>query len=131
MRQALLSAALGAGWEQRDSDSLGEFDLSVLLRENGAGDYAEAAAGWDGGRYAYYASDGGSLMVAKTVWDSPEDATEFNDAMQETLAGPLDGDIGDAGQGRVLGLREIDGAVWFVTSSDRATVEAALAAIGE
>ncbi|HEX5163998.1 MAG TPA: hypothetical protein VFV93_01275 [Thermomicrobiales bacterium] len=126
-----LSAALGAGWEQRDTDSLGEFDLSVLLRENGAGDYAEAAAGWDGGRYAYYAGDSGSLVAVKTVWDSPDEATEFYDAMLETLAGPLDGEIGDAGQGRYLGLREVDGAVWFISSTDRATVESALTAIGE
>jgi hypothetical protein len=126
-----LNSALGDGWEQRDTDSLGEFDLSVLLRENGADDYAEAAAGWDGGRYAFYAGDSGELMVVKTVWDNPAEATEFHDAMLTTLAGPLDSDIGDAGQGRLLGLRQIDDAVWFVTSTDRATVEAALAAIGE
>jgi hypothetical protein len=126
-----LTAALGDGWEQRETDSIGEFDLSVMLRENGAPDYAEAAAGWDGGQYAYYASDSGSLMVVKTVWDSPEDAAEFYDAMRTTLGGSLDGEIGDAGHGRFLGLREVDGAVWFITSTDRAAVEAALAGIGE
>lgn len=125
-----LTGALGDGWEQRDTDSIGEFDLSIMLRENSAPDYAEAAAGWDGGRYAYYASDGGSLMAVKTVWDSPADATEFYDAMLATLDGPLDGEIGDAGQGRFLGLREVDGAVWFITSTDRAALEAALAGIG-
>lgn len=125
-----LSPSLGAGWEQRDTDSLGEFDLSILLRENGAPDYADAAAGWDGGRYAYYASDAGALMAVKTVWDSPEDATEFYGALLATLAGPLDGEIGDAGQGRFLGLREVDGAVWFVSSTDRAAVELALSGIG-
>ena len=125
-----LSGTLGDGWAERDTDSLGEFDLSVLLRENGAADYEEAAAGWDGGRYAYYTSDAGELMVVKTVWDSPQDATEFYDAMLATLAGPLDGEIGAAGQGRFLGLREADGAVWFMTSTDRAAVETALGAIG-
>ena len=125
-----LTEALGDGWEELDTDSLGEFDLSVLLRENGAPDYDEAAAGWDGGRYAYYVGDSGSLMAAMTVWDSPEDATEFFDAMVATLDGPLDGEIGDAGQGRFLGLREVDGAVWFITSTDRSNVESALDVIG-
>jgi len=125
-----LSPSLGDGWEQRDTDTLGEFDLSVMLRENGASDSSGAAAGWDGGRYAYFANDTSSLMTVAAVWDSPEDAVEFYDAMLETLDGPLEGDIGDAGQGRFLGLRNVDGTVWFVTSTDRAVVEAALAAIG-
>ncbi|HYI16419.1 MAG TPA: hypothetical protein VEX37_13570 [Thermomicrobiales bacterium] len=124
-----LTVALGDGWEEVDTDSLGEFDLSVLLRENGAPDYAEAAAGWGGGRYVYYEGDAGSLMAVKTVWDSPDDVTEFYDAMLTTLAGPLDGEIGDAGQGRFLGLHEVDGAVWFITSTDRSSVETALAGI--
>jgi hypothetical protein len=100
-----------------------------MLRENGASTYAEAAAGWDGGRYAYYANESSSLVATATVWDRPEDAVEFYDAMLETLAGSLDGDIGDAGQGRFLGLRNVSGTVWFITSTDRAMVEAALAGI--
>jgi hypothetical protein len=127
-----LSGALGAGWAEVDDDSLGEFDLSVMLRENGATNPEAAAAGWDGARYSLYDRDGGAgaLIAVQTVWDSPEDATEFRDALVSTLAGPLDGEIGDAGQGRFLGLREVNGAVWFITSVDRAAVEAALAAIG-
>ena len=102
------------------------------LRENGATNPEAAAAGWDGARYSLYDRDGGAgaLIAVQTVWDSPEDATEFRDALVSTLAGPLDGEIGDAGQGRFLGLREVNGAVWFITSVDRAAVEAALAAIG-
>lgn len=126
-----LSAALGAGWEQRDTDTLGEFDLSVMLRENGATDYEQAAAGWDGGRYVYYAGDSSSLVAVKTIWDSPGDATEFYNAMLATLNGPLDGEIGDAGQGRFLGLREAGDAVWFVSSTDRAMVQTALSGIGQ
>jgi hypothetical protein len=125
-----LSGSLGAGWQQLETNTLGEFDLSLMLRENGASSYAEAAAGWGGGRYAYYANEGSSLIATATVWDRPEDAVEFYDAMLETLAGPLDGDIGDAGQGRYLGLRNVDGTVWFITSTDRAAVESALAGIG-
>ncbi|MEX1157836.1 MAG: hypothetical protein WEC79_02765 [Thermomicrobiales bacterium] len=125
-----LTGALGAGWAELDTDSLGEFDLSILLRENGALNDDEAAAGWGGGRYAYYESDAGALIAVKTVWDSPADATEFYEAMLATLNGPLDGEIGDAGQGRFLGLREADDAVWFITSTDRAAVEAALAGVG-
>ena len=124
------SAALGSDWEDKGSDSLGEFDLSVMLRENGVSNYAEAAAGWDGGRYGYYTSGTTSLIAAKTVWDSAEDATEFYDAMLATLDGPLDDDIGDAGQGRFLGLRDVDGTIWFVTSTNRDAVETALSAIG-
>lgn len=127
---SVLTDALSGGWEDLDTDSLGEFDLSVMLRENGAPDYEAAAAGWDGGRYVYYESDASALMAVKTVWDSPEDATEFRDALLATLDGPLDGDIGEAGQGRFLGLREVEGDIWFITSTDRAAVETALSGIG-
>jgi hypothetical protein len=52
---AALAKAMGAGWSGTPEDTLGEFQLSVWLRENGlvaltAGD---AAAGWGGDRLAY------------------------------------------------------------------------------
>ncbi|HET6313383.1 MAG TPA: hypothetical protein VFH60_06070, partial [Chloroflexia bacterium] len=48
-----LTDTLGAGWTMVDWGTLGEFDLRVILDENGAADPDEAAAGWGGGSYAF------------------------------------------------------------------------------
>src|SRR2546429_9259468 len=55
-----LTSTLGTGWTQRDSDTMGEFDLGVMLRANGVGTQTAdpAAAGWGGGRdVRYHAED--------------------------------------------------------------------------
>jgi len=80
---AALAKAMGTGWVGTPEDTLGEFQLSVWLRENGlvaltAGD---AAAGWGGDRLAYLRGpDGAYALVLATTWDSAADATEFHDA---------------------------------------------------
>jgi hypothetical protein len=51
---AALARAMGAGWSGTPEDTLGEFQLSVWLKENGvkALAAADAAAGWGGARSA-------------------------------------------------------------------------------
>jgi hypothetical protein len=74
-----------AGSSKPDFDgTLGEFLIRVLLRggpeASAAGD---AAAGWDGDRYAVLpAGQGNYRLVWRTVWDSEEDAREFRDVLK-------------------------------------------------
>jgi hypothetical protein len=74
-----------AGSRKPDFDgTLGEFLIRVLLRAGTEGEAAtDAAAGWDGDRYAVLDSGGGSYrLVWRSVWDSEEDAREFRDVLK-------------------------------------------------
>ncbi|HUP27378.1 MAG TPA: hypothetical protein VM409_03010, partial [Chloroflexia bacterium] len=48
-----LTDTLGTGWALKETDTLGEFDLDVMLRENYV-ENASAAKGWGGARYELY-----------------------------------------------------------------------------
>jgi hypothetical protein len=88
-----LAAALGGGWSGTPDDTLGEFQLSVWLRENGvkALDASRAAAGWGGDRLAYLRGpDGAYGLALETAWDSAADADEFV-AAAETAVRSLPG----------------------------------------
>ena len=68
-----LAKAMGAGWSGTPEDTLGEFQLSVWLRENGvkALPADDAAAGWGGDRLAYLRGPNGAYALALlTAWDS-------------------------------------------------------------
>lgn len=82
-----LAAALGSGWRQSVSNTLGELDLRILIEQFTDGALAErAGAGWGGDRYVLLQSDDGrAAVVIKTVWDTPLDAQEFSDAYQQAL----------------------------------------------
>jgi hypothetical protein len=90
---AALAKAMGAGWSGTPEDTLGEFQLSVWLRENGisALDAQAAAAGWGGDRLAYLRGPNGAYALALlTAWDSQADADEFL-AAAKTAASNLPG----------------------------------------
>jgi len=75
-----LAKAMGAGWSGTPEDTLGEFQLSVWLRENGvkALPANDAAAGWGGDRLAYLRGpDDSYALVLRTAWDTAADAAEF------------------------------------------------------
>jgi hypothetical protein len=70
------SDILGDKWTFVGANTLGELQTAVLLEM--APDAGEAAAGWDGDRYAVYENDEGKLGLAWfTTWDSADDAREF------------------------------------------------------
>jgi hypothetical protein len=80
---AALAREMGDGWTGTPEDTLGEFQLSVWLRENGveASPAGEAAAGWGGDRVAYLRGPNGAYALALlTAWDSQADANEFLEA---------------------------------------------------
>jgi hypothetical protein len=122
-----LTASLRADWTLRDTNTLGEFALSELLKVNGVDD-AEATAGWGGGAYALYQGQSAAVLIAATRWDTAGDADEFAAALRRSFAaaqadGPLWSDAG-----RFFGLQSSGDGVTFVAGTDRAAVEAALGA---
>lgn len=68
-------------------DNLGEFETRLFLYEHlrDIGTAAAAAKGWDGDRYQLVEVAGGTGIVWLTVWDSPEEATEFRDKMERMV----------------------------------------------
>ena len=92
------SVELGDGWSSPYDDTLGELGCAVLVMPRvptpvevsaGGGTWVhEASAGWDGDRFRLYLHDEhGAAMEWRTVWDSEQDAEEFEAALQDvTLA---------------------------------------------
>jgi hypothetical protein len=86
---ALAKVSALKGWEQLDSDVVGEFQWRVIFKEQGLGAEAEAAAaGWDGDRYVIFKrkDSDATLMLLSTSWDSPAQAEEFAQAYSRLLA---------------------------------------------
>ena len=88
--------ALPAGWAQIYTAQLGEFQMRLILEQWSLAppqsaqppglDPEAAAAGWDGDRMVAWTSPQGHVLVAHmSVWDTPEDAVEYYQAMQQAL----------------------------------------------
>ena len=85
-----LSAALGGGWRQTDSSTLGELDLRIMVEQDTDRPTAErAASGWGGARYAMLEEAGRATVVFRTAWDSSQDAWEFSQAYRRALRNRL------------------------------------------
>lgn len=78
-----ISGDLGSDWELLRGDVLGEWDLQIMLEDNGvaAANASTAVEGWGGTWFDIYESDNGSLALLTTRWDSDADATEYADAL--------------------------------------------------
>ena len=92
-------SALGAGWTVVDEDTLGEFQTAVLLANFAPGEglntftgeialpeaARNAAAGWDGDRFALWqdTQGGQDVLVWRSVWDTPQDARAFSRALAQ------------------------------------------------
>jgi hypothetical protein len=79
-----ISATLGSGWKQIDTDVNGEWSYYLILDEylKSALESKNAAAGWGGDRYSVYegAKPGSVVITQLAAWDTPHDAMEFFDA---------------------------------------------------
>ncbi len=83
-----LASTLGEGAEELYENTLGEFNVTLLLRARGApkAAAAKAAAGWDGDRFkAYGTKDGRTVVVWLSTWDSEQEAAEFEAAYRKVL----------------------------------------------
>ncbi|HEY6568827.1 MAG TPA: hypothetical protein VIZ22_00975 [Candidatus Limnocylindrales bacterium] len=85
-----LAAKLGAGWCVALQDTLGEFQLGIVLRDAGGADTSTsnaAAAGWGGDRVALVGGPDGELgVMLDTRWDTAPDAGEFARALGQMAA---------------------------------------------
>lgn len=77
-------------WELIDEDVIGEIQWRIVFKVNGepAGAAEAAAAGWNGDRYAVFKRKGAedTLLLLRTSWDSPAEATQFVEAYRRALA---------------------------------------------
>lgn len=131
-----VEAALGPGWTAFDTNTMGEFQTSVILDEGdvSTGDAEDAAEGWGGDRYMVVGTDDQAVILWKSVWDSEDDAEEFADTLVERDESRLDGIAEESGTTTTIeseqGLVsvEVDGdAVTYVFAPDQRLLEAVAA----
>jgi hypothetical protein len=80
-----LTAQIGPDWKLALDDTFGEFQTGVWLRDAGAANATDAAAGWGGDRVLVLDGPGDAwATVLASEWDTAADAAEF-----EAAAGPL------------------------------------------
>ena len=75
-----LEARIGPGFERTLDDTFGEFQTGVWLREAGAENATDAAAGWGGDRIVVLDDGTNWATILGTEWDSTADAAEFEAA---------------------------------------------------
>ena len=124
-----LTGTIGTGWTMNDSGTLGEFDVQIILDDNGASDASRAAQGWGGGNYSFYRNGDQSLVLVNMAWDTKADADEFEASMRETFAtSGEEGDFWTDGR-RLFALKRVGDNVWYGASTDRAALEKAMDAV--
>ncbi len=112
-----LATRMGAGWKVGMTDTMGEFQIGIWLRQGGSNTTVgtQAAAGWGGDRIELLDGPNGAWAIAwQTAWDSDADAAEFEAAANAVLpkaAGP--GSVLPGAGGRTR---------WVVVGSDAATL---------
>lgn len=85
------------GWTQVHNDVLGELVFRVMMSGFLDIDRAQTIAeGWDGDRYRAFqkkkgAGYSGTVIVLRTTWDTPEDATEFFEGYAAIVPEKYDG----------------------------------------
>jgi hypothetical protein len=82
-----ITAALGEGWTELDRNTLGELFIGAyLLSELDVAAVNDAASGWGGDQYLLLENEAGErLFLSMIVWDSVEDAVQFDQAFQEMV----------------------------------------------
>jgi hypothetical protein len=106
-----LAQRMGTGWTVGMTDTMGELQSMIWLREGGASGASQAAAGWGGDRIALLDGANGAWAIAwRTAWDTTDDAAEFETAATTALGKAT-------GPGAVL-LGEGGKTRWVVLGSD-------------
>ena len=145
------ASALGAGWRPVDEDTLGELQTALLLANFDpgegfnaiTGDIAlpeparNAAAGWDGDRFALWEDGERETLVWRSVWDTPEDARAFsralaqfgNDRWQGVFNGESPDDVALVTPDITARILLEGQQVLYVQAPDLSLAEAALAAL--
>jgi hypothetical protein len=135
-----LTRALGPGWKRIDENLLGELQTGILLEGDGSEELVaqaeEAAAGWDGDRYALWANGLQEVLVWRSVWDSPEDASQFAAGLRAREERRLNAPFQDQGgrltlsqTGKVTTLVQSGNEVAYVQAPTPTLADAAIAAL--
>jgi hypothetical protein len=126
-----LTATLGSGWTYDTGDTLGEFDLSGMLRYNGISEStaATAAAGWGGARFALYRKGDDGVVLLETVWDSAKEATEFDSSLRKSLDQNVKEGAFWTDSGRFFAERHTGTRVLYFAGTDQAALERVMAAV--
>ena len=122
---------LSPGWKYVDGGSWGEFDIQLQLKVNGVPDSEadQAAAGWGGAWYVQYDSGNNSVLALDSQWDTANDASEFNAALDESFGvSTKDSDLWVSG-GRYFSVTRNDKRVLYIASTDKKTLETVLATL--
>jgi len=83
---------LGPGWKVSAQDTLGEFQLNILMRTGNAKAGTDPAAGWGGDRVALVEGpSGATAAIVDTAWDTAAAAGSAFDQLQQLVA-KLQGD---------------------------------------
>jgi len=128
-----ISNELGDGWDVVRSDSLGEWDLRIMLEENGvdAPTAATATEGWGGAWLDVYTSDRDALALLTTRWDSEQDATEFGGALLDSFQSDAQFGAVWSEDGRYFSAIAGGDTVVLISGTDQASVNAVLAVMSQ
>ncbi len=94
---------LGAGWSRASSGVFGEWQTAQMLAEGGPR-VPEASEGWGGDRYELWRRGEESVVVMRWVWDTAEEAREFEPAARVALEESLEADFALSRAGRTTTL---------------------------
>ncbi len=131
-----LSGALGTDWRTIDDDTMGEFQISVLLGDGELSDDQVQAAseGWGGDSYTASANGDDVVIAWQTEWDSAEDAEEFAKALAIRESDRLDADVETEGDTITVEADDVvvqivqDGeTVQYVQATDQTTLDTVVA----
>jgi hypothetical protein len=81
-----MTEQLGEGWDLYDEGTLGVFDLTIMLEENGAAEHGDVLDAWDGSRIAMYENGEDVVGIMASQWESEESAAEFEELLVQTMA---------------------------------------------
>jgi hypothetical protein len=111
---AQLLGTLGAGWKIALEDTLGEFQLGILVRTGDPKAGTDPAVGWGGDRLALLEGPNGArATVIDTVWDTATAASDFFAAVQPYIA-----KLQAAGRSATVAMPADDRVVIAVADSD-------------
>jgi hypothetical protein len=103
-----LWSAVGSTWAHATDTTLGEAWMAIWLEGIGVSraNADRAAAGWGGDRLTVATDSGGWALGWRIAWDTPVDATEFEDAYSAVEAGlPFGARLVHASDGETIVLQ--------------------------
>jgi hypothetical protein len=124
-----LTDTLGAGWTYRFTETMGEFELGIMLKDNGIKNTTNAVGGWGGGQADLYENGSNSVVMLGTVWDTRQDAVDFETALKQSLifmgrSGSLYSD-----GTRFFGMKRSLSKVFYAGGTEPTSVQKALDAV--